>query len=113
MQQPDPCDATAVVDAVRRYGSGQWLAEAIPGDFAAWRRAIRAAARAAGLRVSIRRLYGMVLVQHLDHVVTDDESHALAKILAARLAGTKLNWDEALHQAARERLRPVQRPDPP
>ena len=113
MQQPDPRDAAAVLDALRKYGSAQWPATAIPGEFADWRRATRAAARAAGLRVSIRRLPGMVFVMHVDHVVTADDLQAFGKVTAAQLDGTELSWDEALHQAARQRLPPVPRPDAP
>jgi hypothetical protein len=75
----------AVTDAVRKYGSAQWPAAAIPEQFTDWRRAIRAAARATGLRISVRRVQEMVFIQHLDHVVTDDEMQAFSKIIASQI----------------------------
>lgn len=109
MKQPDPRDPAAVTDAVRKYGSALWPAAALAGEFTDWRRTIRAA----DLRISVRRIHDMVLVEHLDHVVTEDETHAIGTIIAAHANGTTLTWDQALHQAGRDRLRPVQSQDPP
>jgi hypothetical protein len=62
MGQPDPLDTAGVIDALRKHGSTLWPAQAIPVvEFAGWRRRIRTAARAANLRLSVRRVSGMVL----------------------------------------------------
>ena len=55
----------------------------------------------------------MVLVEHLDHIVTEDQTNAFGNIIAAHADGATLTWDQALRQAARERLKPVSRDDAP
>ena len=55
----------------------------------------------------------MVLVEHLDHIVTEDQVNAVGKVIAAHADGATLTWDQALRQAARERLTPVPRDDAP
>ena len=113
MDQPDPLDTAGVIDALRRHGSTLWPAQAIPVEFTDWRRRIRAAARTANLRISVRRVSGMVFVEHLDHIVTDDQINAFRNIIAAHANGATLTWDQAFRQAARQRLKPVPRDDPP
>ena len=54
----------------------------------------------------------MVFVE-LDHIVTGDQINAFGKVIAAHADGATLTWDQALRQAARERLTPVPRDDAP
>ena len=51
----------------------------------------------------------MVFVEHLDQIVTGDQINAVGKVIAAHADGATLTWDQALHQAARQRLKPVPR----
>ena len=111
--RPDPLDTAGVIDALRKHGSTLWPAEAIPVEFTDWRRRTRAAARAANLRISVRRVSGMVFVEHLDHIVTEDQINAFGNIIAAHADGATLTWDQARRQAARQRLKPVPRDDAP
>jgi len=114
MKLPDPRDTTSIVTALREHGSVLWPADAITGDFIEWRRRIRSAARAADLRISVRRVNGLVLIEHLDHVVTEDQITAFGKVIASSLPGEQpITYEQAMHQAARERLKPVPRTDPP
>lgn len=111
---PDPRDTTSVVAALRRHGSVLWPADAITGDFLEWRRRIRAAARKAELRISVRRVHGMVLVDHLDHVVSEDQINAFGKVIASTMPGAQpVTYEQTLHEAARERLKPLPRDDAP
>lgn len=107
MTSPDPQDVAAVIARVRSDGSVMWSSGAMPGDFLAWRRRVRSAARQAGLRISVRRLNEIVFVEHLDHVVTDDQHSALTKVVGAQIEGQQITWHEALHQAGRDRIRAV------
>mgnify|MGYP006873472413 CR=1 FL=1 len=106
-EAPDPTEFAGVIAAVRRDGSALWARAALPGDFVGWRRQIRAAAREAGLRISVRRVQDVVFIEHLDHVVTEDQYAAFGKRIQAELDGQSITWDRALHDAARDRLRLV------
>ncbi|MBN9619465.1 MAG: hypothetical protein J0H43_06995 [Actinobacteria bacterium] len=108
---PDPHDITAIITLVRRDGSVMWPLTALPEDFLGWRRRVRAAARAADLRISVRRVNEIAFVEHVDHVVTDDQYTAFGKVIQAQVDGRELDWDDALHEAARDRLRPLPGPD--
>lgn len=107
MNTPDPRDIAAVIANVRRDGSVMWPLAALPPDFPGWRRRVRAAAREAALRISVRRVNEIAFVEHLDHVVTDDQYGAFGKIVEAQLDGRPISWDRALHDAARERMMAV------
>jgi hypothetical protein len=88
MKSPDPRNFASIVAALRQHGSVLWPADAITGDFLEWRRRIRAAARTAELRISVRRVHGLVLIDHVDHVVTEDQITAFGtRVLAAVGAG--------------------------
>lgn len=114
MKLPDPRDTTSIVAALRQHGSVLWPADAITGDFLEWRRRIRSAARAADLRISVRRVHGLVLIDHVDHVVTEDQITAFGKVVASSMPGEQpITYEQAMHQAARERLKPVPRDDIP
>lgn len=105
MKQPHPLNVNAIVAALREHGSVQWSLDAIPAEFADWRRRIRQAAHSAGLRISVRRLHGLVLVQHVDHVLTEDQVTAFGKVVAGRAGlGPRNTWEQALHEARRGRL---------
>jgi hypothetical protein len=112
MKLPDPHDTASIVAALRQHGSVLWPADALTGDLLEWRRRIRAAARTADLRISVRRLHGLVLIDHVDHVVTEDQINAFGKVVASTMiGGDPITYEQAMHQAARERLRPVPRDD--
>lgn len=104
---PDPNDIDDVIAAVRRDGSTLWPLISLPGDFVGWRRQVRAAAREAGLRISVRRVQDVAFIEHLDHVVTEHQYAAFGKAIQADMGGRPITWDQALHDAARERLRVV------
>ena len=111
MSTPDPRNIAAVIASVRRDGSSMWSLAALPEDFISWRRQIRAAAREANLRISVRRVNGIAFVEHLDHEVSDDQYSAFGKVVEAGIEGREITWDQALHQASRERLTAI--PDTP
>lgn len=104
MTAPDPRDTGAVLDHVRREGSVMWPLAALPDDFLGWRRRIRAAAREATLRISVRRVGELAFIEHVDHVVTDDQNSAMSKIIGAHLDGRTISWDDAVHESARDRM---------
>jgi hypothetical protein len=112
MRQPHPRDTNAIITALREHGSVLWPLDAIPGEFTDWRRRIRAAARSAGLRISVRRVDGLVFIGHVDHVVTDDQLNAFNKVIAgtvsaALMEGPPITYEQALQEARRERLKVV------
>lgn len=114
MKLPGPRDTTSIVAALRQHGSVLWPADAITGDFLEWRRRVRAAARTAELRISVRRVHAMVLIDHVDHVVTEDQINAFGKVVASTMPGAHpITYEQAMHKAARERLKPVPRDDTP
>lgn len=114
MKLPDPRDFASIVAALRQHGSVLYPADAMTGDFLEWRRRIRAAARTAELRISVRRVHGLVLIDHVDHVVTEDQITAFGKVVASTMPGAQpITYEQAMHQASRERLKPVPRDDTP
>jgi hypothetical protein len=112
VRQPHPLDTNAIITALREHGSVLWPLDAIPGEFTHWRHRIRAAARSAGLRISVRRVDGLVFIGHVDHVVTDDQINAFNKVIAgtvsaALMDGPPITYEQALHEAKRDRLKIV------
>ena len=59
------------------------------------------------MRISVRRVQDVAFVEHLDHVVTEDQYTAFGKAVQADMDGRPITWDQALHDAARDRLRVV------
>jgi hypothetical protein len=115
VRQPHPLDTNAIITALREHGSVLWPLDAIPGEFTGWRHQIRAAARSAGLRISVRRIDGLVFIGHVDHVVTDDQINAFNKVIAgtvsaALMDGTPITYEQALHEAKRDRLKTLDQP---
>lgn len=98
---------TRIVDFVRSRGSVHYAKAAVPGEFAAWRRKIREAARAGGLSVSIIRTNDFVVIESGDYEVSVDEDLATADVIDAAIAGRALSFVDALHARRRERLRVV------
>ena len=47
----------------------------------------------------------MVLVEHLDHIVTEDQVDAVGNIIAAHADGATLTCDQAVRQAVERHLR--------
>jgi hypothetical protein len=87
-----------------------WPLDAIPGEFTDWRRQDarrRTVSRAKdGLRISIRRVDGLVFIGHVDHVVTDDQINAFGKVVAGTVSaalaeGPPIPYEQALHEASR------------
>ena len=107
MSTPDPRDVAAVITSVRRDGSVMWPVTALPEDFLGWRRSVRAAAKKAQLRISVRRVNDVAFIEHLDHVVTEDQYRAFGKVVQAQVDGREMSWDEAMHSAGRDRLSAV------
>jgi hypothetical protein len=109
VRQPHPLDTDAIITALREHGSALCPLDAIPGEFTDWRRRIRAAARSAGLRISVRRVDGLVFIGHVDHVVTDDQINAFNKVIAGTVSAAldgepPVTYEQALHEARRDRL---------
>ena len=98
---------------VRRDGSVLWPLAALPDDFLGWRRRVRAAAREAGLRISVRRVNEIAFVEHVDHVVTSDQYSAFSKVIQGQIDGRKITWEQALHEAGRDRMKTVADSKPP
>lgn len=113
MKTPEPHDITAVIASVRRDGSVMWPLAALPDDFLGWRRRVRAAAREAHLRISVRRVKEVAFVEHLDHLVTDDQYSAFGKVVEAQIDGREISWNQALHEAARDLMTAVPDKSPP
>jgi hypothetical protein len=112
VRQPHPLDTNAIIAALREHGSALCPLNDIPGEFTDWRRRIRAAARSAGLRISIRRVDGLVFIGHVDHVVTDDQINAFNKVIAGTVSAAldgepPVTYEQALHEARRDRLKIV------
>jgi hypothetical protein len=112
VRQPHPLDTNAISTALREHGSALWPLDAIPGEFPDWRRRIRAAARSAGLRISVRRVDGLVFIVHVDHVVTDDQINAFNKVIAGTVSAAldgepPVTYEQALQGARRDRLKIV------
>jgi hypothetical protein len=112
VRQPHPLDTNAILAALREHGSALWPLNDIPGEFTDWRHQIRAAARSAGLRISVRRVDGLVFIGHVDHVVTDDQLNAFNKVIARTVSAAlmerpPISYEQALHEAKRDRLRLV------
>lgn len=105
--RPHVRDFAAVVDALRRDGAVYWPFDEMPADFADWRRSARRAARAAGLRVSIRRGERHFWIEHVDHEQTEDERWAVADVMDAVLRGQTLSFEDAVRARARQRIRLV------
>lgn len=106
--QPPIRDVAAIISALRRDGAAYWPLGELPTDFLEWRRQVRRAAKAANLRVSVRRGEQYVFVEHLDHEETEDELYAVADVLDATFRGERLSFDGAVRARARARLRVVE-----
>lgn len=101
----------AVLDVLRRDGSVV-VSTADVGDVEEWRRAIRRACRAAGLRIRTGvTANGLAWVDHLDHVVTTAEMQAVARTFHNALAGEpKRPVHELVREEQRKRLTVVDGP---
>ena len=107
VDRPPVTDSRRIVDFVRSRGSVHYAKAAVPGEFAAWRRKIREAARAGGLSVSIIRTNDFVVIESRDYEVSADEDLATADVIDAAIAGRALSFVDALHARRRQRLRVV------
>ena len=105
--RPPVHDTVGIVDEVRRHGSVHYPIESVPGDFILWRRKIREEAKRTGMRVSVIRSSGLVLVHNPDHEETDEEMQASADVMGGLLTGEHVTYEEALRKRARQRLRLV------
>jgi hypothetical protein len=108
--RPPVTDYRRIVDFVRSRGSVHYAKTAVPGEFAAWRRKIREAARAGDLSVSVIRTNDFVVIESRDYQVSADEDLATADVIDAALAGKALSFVDALHARRRERLRVARSP---
>jgi hypothetical protein len=104
---PSIGDTISIVDVVRRRGSVHYPVELVPGDFVRWRRKIRLEAKRTGMKVSVIRSSGLVLVYNPDHEQTDDQIHASADVMQGEFTDAPVTYDEALRKRARKRLRVV------
>ena len=59
------------------------------------------------MRISVRRGERYVLVEHLEHELTDDEQLALSDVIDATTRGESLLFESALKARGRQRLRVV------
>jgi hypothetical protein len=92
----------AVLDVLRRDGSVV-VSTADVGDVEEWRRAVRRACRAVGLRIRTGvTASGAAWVDHLDHVVTKAEMQAVARAVHNTLAGEPTR---PFHELVREEQR--------
>lgn len=105
--RPRVRDFAAIVDALRRDGAVYWPFEQLPADFAGWRRSAWRAARAADLRVSIRRGERHFWIEHVDHEQTEDARWAVADVMDAVLRGETVSFEDAVKARARQRIRLV------
>jgi hypothetical protein len=107
MPYPLITDIAGIIGALRREGCVFWPLCELPEDFAAWRREVRQAAKAADLRISVRRGERYFLVEHLDHELTEDEQLVMTDVMDATSRGRSLSFETALKARARQRLRVV------
>ena len=110
VEQPPVTDYGAIIDVVRRRGSVHYVKDVVPGEFNAWRRRVRQAARVGDLRISVTRSRDYVIVENLDYEVSDEDSLATSDVIGALLDGQDLLFEEAVRARRRQRLRVV-RPD--
>jgi len=110
--QPPVTGYRAIIDAVRRRGSVHYLKEAMPGEFAVWRRRVRQFARVADLKVSVTRSRDYVIVADVNFEVSDEASLAISDVIEAHLDGRDLLFDDAVRARRRQRLRVVPPPGP-
>jgi GNAT superfamily N-acetyltransferase len=99
----------AVLDVLRRDGSVVVAASDLD-DVDKWRRIVRQACRAAGLRVRTGvNPHGAVWVYHLDHVVTDAAMQAAARAMDDAFRGAERRpFQELVREEQRKRLTVVQ-----
>jgi hypothetical protein len=107
MPYPPITDTARIIGALRREGCILWPLSQLPEDFVGWRREVRRAAKAADLRISVRRGERYFLVEHLDHELTEDEQLAMTDVVDAALRGKSLPFEAALKARGRQRLRAV------
>jgi hypothetical protein len=114
--RPPVSDTTAIVNYVRNRGSVDYPLESVPGEFVVWRRRLRLEAKDLGMRVSVRRLTGLLVVLNPDHVPSEDEKRALMDVmnaLSAQMLGSEDSpvptFEQALERRRRQRLRVVRR----
>lgn len=100
-----------IVDYVRRRGVIHYPVESVRADFSDWRLAIRMEARRIGLRISIVRAGGLVMVYDLDYEPSFDEQKAALRLIGTIFeapADAKVpNFDESVALRRRARLRIV------
>jgi hypothetical protein len=107
MRRPLVTDTAGIIGALRREGCIVWPLSQLPADFVGWRRELRRAARAADLRISVRRGERYFMVEHLEHELTEDEQLAMTDVVDAALRGKSLPFETALKARGRQRLRMV------
>jgi hypothetical protein len=107
MRRPLITDTAGIIGSLRREGCVVWPLSQLPEDFVGWRREVRRAAKAADLRISVRQGERYVLVEHLEHELTEDEQLAMTDVLDATLRGKSLSFETALKARGRQRLRMV------
>lgn len=107
MRRPLITDTAGIIGALRREGCVVWPLSQLPEDFVAWRQDVRRAAKAADLRISVRRGERYFLVEHSDHELTEDEQLAMTDVIDATLRGKSLSFETALKSRGRQRLRMV------
>lgn len=95
----------AVVDVLRRDGAVV-VSTVEVGDVEEWRRAVRRACRAAGLRIRTGvSKSGRAWVEHVDHVVTEAEMQAVARTVDNALGGgPKRPFHELVREERRKQL---------
>lgn len=100
--QGSPLTGAQLLDRVAEIGVLVVIRKAAESkDFATWRRELRRRARARGLRISVLRGDGFVVVHNPDHVVTEQQRRT-----AFAAMSTGLTDFDALHPAQSHRRRP-------
>jgi hypothetical protein len=112
VRRPKPANIAGLIEAVRSEGSVHYPRQTVAGDFLDWRRQVRKAARARGLRISVTRRADFVVVENTDYEVSDDDARATADVLEATLAGRTRSFDDALRARRQQRMRLVVPPSP-
>ena len=107
MRRPLITDTAEIIGALRHEGCVVWPLSQLPEDFVGWRREVRRAAKAADLRISVRRGERYFLVEHVDHELAEDEQLAMTDVMDATLSGKSLPYETALKARGRQRLRVV------
>jgi hypothetical protein len=70
VRPPLVTDYRAIIYALRRHGSVRYPRTAVPAEFVVWCRRLRQVARLAGVRMSVARGVGYVLIENCDFEVS-------------------------------------------